>query len=98
MDQQMASGPSLLEPAFWFAIDPGHFQFQQWPQILSKKKSAILPFVPRQIVRACCQKQYSECANENLNPERIQAGLDCSMGTKRKNDGEAEHLRGCATL
>src|SRR5882757_3549588 len=93
MDVPMASGSSLLEPAFWFAIDQGHYQFQQRPQNLSKKKSAILPIVPRQIVRAGSQKQYSECANENLNPQRIQAGLDCSVGTKRKNDADAEHLK-----
>src|SRR5882757_3848844 len=93
MDVPMASGSSLLEPAFWFAIDQGHYQFQQRPQNLSKKKTTILPFVPRQIVGAGSQKQYSERANEDLNPKRIQAGLDCSVGTKRKNDADAEHLK-----
>jgi hypothetical protein len=93
MDVPMASVSSLLEPAFWFAFGPGHFQFQQWPQNLSKKKCAILPLVPRQIVRAVSQKQYSDSANEDLNPKRIQAGLDCSVGTKRKDDADAEHLK-----
>jgi hypothetical protein len=69
-----------------------HFRLQQRPQIRCKKKCAILPLVPRQIVRACSQKQYSDTANENLNPKRIQAGLDRSVGTKRKHDADAEHL------
>src|SRR5216684_6111314 len=57
----------------------------------SRKKYAMLPFGPH--VCACSHEQYTGDANEDLNPKRIQASFDCSVGTKRKNDADAEHLK-----
>ena len=51
----------------------------------------MLPFGPH--VCACGHEQYTGDANEDFNPKRIQASLDGSVGTKRKNDADAEHLK-----
>jgi hypothetical protein len=51
----------------------------------------MLPFGPH--VCACSHEQYTGDANEDLNPKRIQASLDGSVGTKRKNDADTEHLK-----
>src|SRR5882672_2670431 len=58
------------------------FQFQQRPRIPCKERSAILTLVPGPIVCGCGHEQQSGSAHENLNPKRIQAGLDRGMGTK----------------
>jgi hypothetical protein len=51
----------------------------------------MLPFGP--YVCACSHEQFTGDANEDLNAKRIQASLDGSVGTKRKNEADAEHLK-----